>query len=336
MGWGNPKTSESKWLDEEQRELDRLADEAPAYLMRNAPQEKDAVLMARIEKIMQADGMEGGFCAMHLAEAIFGEKLAWKHQLIGSCVASGDMRTTTYRMLAEIFVYNQAEQLPGVDIDGVDSIPFFAPFNYRAGRSEANISGYSDGSLCVPHIRGKMKRGHLPCSTPNIKSDRYPEPKNQSLYREWGAYNSLCEPHYKTAAKFPLVTSEKVTSADQAKEILCETLAPLNICSSWGFQPDYTHPTWQLADGQKVVIYKRRGTWHHNMSVVGFTTHGNREFVIIENSWPENFHRNGRWFAIPATLFDTWLRQAQCQSVGELDLTDSPPVFPASPSEEKD
>lgn len=327
MGWGIPNEPVQKWLTAEKQTLDNIASVAPQRLMRNDPKPRNQELMDKVYKIQEANGIEKGFCFIYLPQAIFGTQFDWLAQLIGSCVASGDMRTTAYRMLAEVFILNDPETLPGIDIEGTDSLAFFAPFSYRAGRKIAGINGNSDGSLCLPHIKGKMQYGHLPCSTLNLQSDRFPEPQSESLYRRWGANDTLLNQFAPAAAKFTLLESEPVKSASTAATLLDDHLKPMNICSMYGFAPDYQHPTWKDENGNPVWIWKRSGQWAHNMSVVGHVWVNGKEYIIIENSWA-NYHKGRKWFAIPADLFNSWLRDAECQSVGEINMTDNAPAWP--------
>lgn len=328
MGWGIPSEPETAWVAAEHRTLDELANVVPERLMRSAAKPFNEELLKKVHEIQQANGIEGGFCFLYLAEAVFGNQFEWLAQLIGSCVASGDMRTTAYRMLAEVFMFNDPESLPGIDIEGPDSLAFFAPFSYRAGRKEAGINGMSDGSLCVPHIRGKMKFGHLMCSTPGLNSDAFPEPQNQNTYKKWGADDQLLQQFAAHGKKIVLLESETIKELTDAEQIIVDGMKPANICSMWSFEPDYQHPTWKDAQGNPVWIWKRGSQpWAHNMSVIGYVKVNGSKFVIIENSWGK-FHKGRRWFAIPENLFAAWLKQAECQSVGELDLTDNAPAWP--------
>jgi hypothetical protein len=250
---------------------------------------------------------------------------AWLRQLIGSCVASGDMRTTAYRMVAEVFVFNDPEELPGHAFSGRESIAFYAPFNYRAGRKLAGINGNSDGSLCLPHIRGKMQFGHLPCNAANLNADAFPEPQSQADYKRWGANDTLLNQFALQAAPFKLLESEPVKTVEDIHTLICEHLKPANICSMWGFRSS-RRPLGQDANGATINQWSRSGTWAHNMSVVGHVRKGGTWYVIIENSWG-NFHDGSTCFAVEASEMDRWLRQAECQSVGEIDLKDNGPAI---------
>jgi len=328
-GWGQPFQTEQQKLSEEKRQFDLLADIVPERLIARGAKPVNAELLAKVEALQQANGIDSGFCFLYLAQAIFGKQLDWIAQRIGSCVASGDMRTTAYRILAEVFLHNDPESIPGTTIDGPDNLAFFAPYNYRAGRSEAGINGNSDGSLCVPHIRGKMKLGHLPCDAPGLDAatDALPEPISESMYRRWGSSNSLVDQFSAVGRKFLLLESSPVKTVDDITAAIVDQKKPANICSSWGFSADYQHPTWKDESGQPVWIWKRSGSWAHNMSVIGQVVVGSKPFTIIENSWA-NYHKGRKWFAIPTLLFESWLKSAECQTVGELDLTDNGPAWP--------
>jgi hypothetical protein len=243
---------------------------------------------------------------------------------VHNCVASGDMRTTAYRMVAEIFVFHDPEELPGTKFSGPESLAFFAPFSYRAGRKLAGINGNSDGSLCLPHIRGKMQFGHLPCNTPGLTVDAFPEPQREATYKQWGANDTLLNQFASQAAPFKLLESEPVKSVDDIHTLICDHLKPANICSSWGFRTT-GKSLGQDANGATIKQWTRSGTWHHNMSVVGHVKRSGTEYVIVENSWG-NYHDGSTCFAVEAGEMDRWLKQSECQSVGEIDLTDSGPA----------
>ena len=329
MGWGIENEPVEKWLTMERRAYEQIAAVAPKYLMRAEPKEPNKKILSDIQSLQKQNGIDAGFCFLFLAAIVHKQFIPWLAQLIGSCVASGDVRTTTYRMMTEVYLLNDPESLPGEDLSGRKGMCFFAPFNYRAGRREAGINGFSDGSLCLPHIKGKMKYGHLPCSTPGLNSDAFPEPQDTSTYKEWGAKNTLMDQFASEASRYALLNSEKVTDTSDATFLMTELFQPFNICSSWSFVPDYEHLSWDIT-GKRVWIYKRgRQPWHHNMSVVGIVEVGGKWFVIIENSWG-NAHKNGTFFVITIELFGEWLKSAQCQSVGEIDLSDNESAWPES------
>jgi len=330
MGWGLPWQTLSDRLDDEARARDEIQRLAPAALMRHrAKQVKDDELLGKVRELMAKDGMEDGFSFLHLHEAIMGEQPDWKPQLIGSCVASGDKETTAARMLAEVFLFQELETLPGAETRTTDNLSFFAPFNYRAGRKLAGINGNGDGSLCLPHIRGKMQYGHLPCNAYGLASDDFPEPQNQSTYRAWGATDKYLNEFADVAGKYKLLESEKVRNPDELWTLTVEHFKPANICSMWAFKRGPQHPTWKTRDGKPVNIWVRdtRNEWAHNMSRMGYVVVGGRKYGIVKNTWGP-FHDGRSWFVIDEDTDEAWLRQAECQTVGNIDMKDNGAVWP--------
>lgn len=325
MGWGIPgETAERcQYIEQGIREL--IAKVRPSLMQYAHRDVRNTSVLDAVKAKVKAAGWDDGFSFRFLFQEIMKREPKWLAQLIGSCVASGDFRTTVYRMLAEIFILNDPEELPGTQLAGEDSISFFAPFNYRAGRREAGINGNSDGSLCLPHIRGKMKYGHLPCSTPGLESDAFPEPQSEATYRRWGADNRLMDKYLVEAGKFKLLDSPHVTSVSQSHQLIGEDLVPQNICSSWGFRSTGkklgNDPT-----GRAIYQWTRSGTWHHNMSRVGWFRLNGTLYTEIENSWGY-YHNDNMAFCVEASEDERWLRAAEVQGVGNIDLSDNGPAI---------
>ena len=325
MGWGEDTQTKEIRHATEQKQFAALAEAAPMHVMRHAAKEPSQRVLKLVQEEMAKDGMTGGFSARHIEAAVFGGFFPWLAQIIGSCVASGGMRAATRRTLIEIFLLGQSEETFGKAITGPDNVAPFGPYSYRAGRRLANMNNRSDGSYCSVHTRGAMTYGWLPCSTPGLQSDAFPEPQSASTYRDWGASNGLMDRFAPTAKKFLLLESENIRDADDGKSALTEHYKPMMICSMWAFRPDYTHPTWKDRDGNPIVIYKRdRSTsWAHNMTVDAAVVAAGKDWVIIDNSWGKNAHKNGSWFVIPFSLFGDWCRDAEIQTIGDIDLSDS-------------
>lgn len=325
MGWGIPNEPESMWVSSELRIRDEIAAVSPILLMRHDAREaKNVELEKSVLDAVKNAGWDEGMIMPFLFLVATKMTPDWLRQIIGSCVASGDFRTTVYRMAAEVFLLNDPEEVPGTKLSGKESIAFFAPFSYRAGRREAGINGRSDGSLCLPHIRGKMKFGHLPCNTPGLESDAFPEPQRGDTYKDWGADNRLMDRYLEQAGKFKLLESEPITTVEGLHEILCTHYKPANICSMWGFKST-GRKLGKDAEGKTISQWTRSGQWAHNLSVVGCVTHNSKQYFIIENSW-ENYHDGSKCFAVEENEMARWLKDAQCQSVGEIDLADNAPA----------
>ena len=328
MGWGEEIQSPATKFAEEQKNFQMIAESDPDFVTRRETMAENAGIVKSVKDLMLADGMVGGFCARYVEKVIFGKHFDWKAQLIGSCVASGGMRLMARRALIEVFMLNDPEDIFGTSIVGINNVAPFGPYSYRAGRRLANMNS-GDGSYCSVHVKGANQFGILPCSTPGLVSDDFPEPQNTTLYRNWGNSNSYMDKFVETGKLYKLLETELVKDVDQTKIVLVEQKKPLMICSMWAFRPDYQHPTWKLSDGTPVWIYKRdtSTSWAHNMSVDGFITGpDNKEYVLIENSWGMNAHKNGPYFIIPVQLYASWCNNSEQQTIGEIDLTNISPA----------
>ena len=172
-----------------------------------------------------------------------------------------------------------------------------------------------------------MKYGHLPCNTQGLQSDTFPEPQNQRLYKQWGADNRLMDQFLAEAGKFKLLESEPVKDPDGSEELICKHFKPHNICSMWGFRSSQKL-TGLDANGRNLYQWTRGNEeWPHNMSVVGCLHLGGRKYFDIENQW-SSFHNGNPNFAVEVNEYGRWLRDAECQSIGEIDMQDNAPAFP--------
>lgn len=325
MGWGEEFQSIDRKVAKEREGFAKAYSMSPDKFKRKDARQPSEANIEKVRAEMRKDGIVDGFSCRYVEKAVFGTFLNWLAQIIGSCVASGNARIFTRRTLIESFLLGDPEQIFGTSLIGRDNVSIFAPYSYRAGRRRANMNR-GDGSYCSVHIQGQMKDGVLPCSTPGIVSDSFPEPQDASLYRDWGNSNKLMDQFVKEARKYMLTESERVDSAEESKTLFREHMKPHMVCSMWAFRPDYAHPTWKLANGDPVIIYKRDRTtsWAHNMSIDGqVVIESNEEFTIVDNSWGMNAHRNGSWFTIPTELYDDWCRDSEQMTIGEIDLTDN-------------
>jgi len=324
MGWGEYDTDplETKLKIERER-LEVMQNIVPNRFNASLGKEANKVVLAKVKAAMAEDGIEDGFDPSYLFKTVFGNFPEWLAQIIGSCVASGGMRVCTFRTLVEVVLLGEPEETLGGLMVGRDNLNHFAPFSYRAGRKIGGLNR-GDGSFCEAHIQGLMQYGFLPCNTGGLDSDAFPEPQSASDYRRWGNSDSLLNEFAPAAQKFDLVTSSEIKSADDITIAVKDRFEPAMICSQWAFAPAEKHPTWKHADGTPVWIYRRntRDSWPHNMSVIAVILHRGKWYVKVWNSWPKSSHKNGFWFVIPIEEFATWIRSAQCQTIGDLALRD--------------
>lgn len=327
MGWGERTEMMATRYDNERRAFDALANAQPRAMARRAPRTPNAALIALLRERMALDGQVSGFRCSYIEEVAFGAFLRWLAQLIGSCVASGNMRGWTWRALIEVLLLNDPEELFGTKNIGPQNVALFAPFSYRAGRKFAGINGNSDGSYCSAHMRGQVEIGCLPCSASGLTSDAFPEPQDKGLYRRWGANDTLMNQFKNIAGLYRVLEAEKVTSATQSRETVNEGFKPLMVCSSWAFKPDYAHPTWRDRNGNPIWIYKRNrlDSWAHNMTIDGHVViESDEEYTWVINSWGMEAHKNGHGFPIRTEEYDDWCRNSEQMSIGEIDLADNP------------
>lgn len=336
MGWGDETLALtlSEKHDREKVQADQLAAMVPDRVIRAAARPPVQKMLDKVNHLMRADGIDSGFCSAYIELAVFGHYFDWLAQLIGSCVASGWMRKTTRRILVESFLLGDPEEIFGTDLVGPNNVAPFAPYNYRAGRRLGGLNGNSDGSFCGEHVQGAMQFGMLICSTDGLTgdTDEMPEPQDQSTYKRWGANNTLMDKYVASAKRIQLLESEQITDASEGKDACVDGFKGAMICSSWAFKPSEMHPTWRLANGDRVWIYKRDAgnRWDHNMTIDGFVVVGGLIFVKVDNSWGPRAHKNGSFFYIPIELFVDWLNrgQAECRTIGDIDLTDNAAPFP--------
>lgn len=322
MGWWfNENESVYTTLYRERCAREKLEEVAPERCTFGSNKPVNEWLMKKYLEFQKTFGIDEGFDAYLYLQMILGKVPKWVQQYIGSCVASGGMRAVTMKSIIEVTLLGDPEETLGKSFEGADNINSFAPYNYRAGRKIAGINGFSDGSICGPHIQGFMSYGLLTCDAQGLESDAFPEPRSERAYREWGANDTLLNKFAEQGKVLDLLTSAEIKTGDDWLEAN-KRFETAMICSQWAFEPDYQHPQWKLPDGTPVWIYKRnrRTSWAHNMTVCGLIKAFGRLWVRILNSWPEQSHKNGFWFIIPLELYVEWLRQASCQTIGDLVL----------------
>lgn len=319
MGWGHEQVADTE--DYERRNFGELRDDMPARFSARPAKPKDSAAWQKILAAMKADGLENGSVSLrYMSMPHFGEVLQWGAQLIGSCVASGAMRAVAYRTMAELFVLGQQEKLLGSKPIGQQSVAPFAPYHYGCGRRRGNLRG-GDGSFCSAQIEAFLKDGILMCShkdLPQLVGNReqdYPETQNERLYRQFGDWKYL-DDFIGDARYIKLLESEPIKDVDRLKAAICDELKPAMICSNWGFAAKRKH-----ADG--FWIYERSGQWAHNMTLSGIRIDSRGDvFVEVTNSWGGQAHKDGEHFYVDSATAQRWLNQAECQTIGDIDLPD--------------
>lgn len=328
MGWGIGEQSIKERYEAEHVALEKMAEAMPACTFEQRARDVvDSPILEKTNELMMADDVEDGFSFHYLEAAIWGALIVWIAQSIGSCVASGGMRGIFARTIAQIFLFGEAAEFFGTvkpDQNSAKSLASFAPYSYGVGRQIGGIDSGGDGSFCGAHIQGLMG-GILPCWASGLDQfcKQFPEPiANEGNYRQWGdrQFRDVRSQFKPVAEEFRLKESTKVTSASKGLEFLTQHYKPMMICSSWGFAPA------QQISGSKFFIYKRSGSWAHNMTIYGALKIKGNWYIVVKNSWGMTAHKNGDYFLVPIEVFDSWLREAECQTIGDLTLPESRPM----------
>lgn len=323
---------EMGWIPDLRSELhyaDVYAAESPVqYRPRQVSEIQDAYLVALHNQHMDVFGerIQKGTFACHVLDIGAGIRVQkTREQMTGSCVASGHARALAWRSLIQIMIFGQFQKLMGRELAGPDSLLSFAPYSYGLGRYIGGIHLSGPGSFCAPHGKG-LQQGILDCNTPGLPSP-LPEP-DKATYDRWG--RNIYHDQFKSAATVKLLENFRLTDPDDLLKHLGTSYIPFAICSNWGFAP--SGQTIDLGNGSKLHLYRRSGTWAHNMTLEGIIILPEGAFVIVANTWPETSHKPvpglpwddySNCFVIDfESVFKPWLRDAVCMAVGEIDLED--------------
>jgi len=314
--WVNENDDPAKTVANDRRMLAQMADLVPSRFVPHGTPLYDEKIFEQCIEIGKADSIEEGWDCTWLETLCAIELNNLAPQIIGSCVATSHITLLATRMIHEIVLLGRAEEFLGRKLSGRDSICPFGPYSYRAGRKHAGINGNGDGSTCSGQIKGSMVYGFLPCDTPDIRSDFFPEPKSTSTYRQWGANDRLLNEFAEAGQKFDLIEAPEVTTVEMATQMLKE-FKPLQICSGWGFRTTGT----RLPNGD--VLSSRSGSWAHSMQVQGIVkmTNGNW-YAKIRNQWG-NYHAGKPYFWVTIEEFGRWLRNSSTMAIGTLQNRES-------------
>lgn len=330
MGYWKYRTdSPEKTVEQDRAAIAMMQDAVPRRFTATGPPKVDETIRQQCVEIGKSKGIEDGWDFTWLENLLEIPLNTLYRQLIGSCVATSHITLLATKMLHELVLFGENEELLGRKIQGRDSVCPFGPYSYRAGRKYAGINGRGDGSTCSGQIRGTMALGFLPCDTEGLQSDHWPEPKSTGLYRQWGANDSLMNNWTEKAGAFDLLDSEEIRSADDAKEHMLKLFQPLQICSGWGFAATNK----RLPNGD--VLYTRRGSWSHSMQVQAICMMSdNNWYVKIRNQWG-NTHSGKNYFWVTLEEFSKWIRNSNTMSIGDIVMrkgSPDPELFVQDPS----
>lgn len=230
-----------------------------------------------------------------------GEHIKTLHQPIGCCVGAGACQACQY-----LFA-NQAD----ADWGTTELRLLFPPYHYACGRmapdcGKGSIRG-PDGSVGSWQAKALTIYGVLPMDTPGLP------PYDAANARQWAVrmpdqkWIDLGKQHC-IGAFAPAKTADDVRQAIQ-------NLYPVTIASNWGgmgsANDGYQAPVTEIA-GVKLRLNKRRGTWPHQMCVIGYQMLGGRKLFYVLNSWGESMHGTPPDDAPPGGF---WIEEADMEYI---------------------
>lgn len=302
--------------------------------------EINSLVMARGEEtpmekyLRESMPYDGGWDLDYVDNLIYGGPAFVNQGSVGSCVGAGGVSAVASKAATEILVEGDAENPFGDTVmqRGSDAARCAVPcvdYSYGCGKMQRYWNGerftrtvrQGDGSYCSAQIWAFKTTGILPCS--KVKGSGYVFPQTTNIRRHAGNSDQFLNKHLEIGLKHLMGDSARVQSRDDLKRVIRDLKQPCMICSGWGFRP--SHHVEGLG-----WVYKRSGHWAHNMTLAADVDFKGEEYIKVRNQWGPEAHRDGWHFWITADTFSSWVRSAEVQSIGELDLiaADSIPNFP--------
>lgn len=255
----------------------------------------------------------GGLCLLwEYSRKVLRKDVPTLAQATGSCVANGTANALHYLMAMEIIRLRDPEQWKLI----------FWPYHYGLGRLESGISGKGDGSTGVGQAEAIRKYGCLPQDA----SSELPTPTGgdealtygRTVEYAWSDGRKIAEGWKQIGRKYPCRSVALVTSYEDVVAALVNGY-PVTIASDVGFE---SRPQ---IDGGRLWI-KRRGTWYHQMCVIGIDDSTSRPGGYIMNSWgadwpgersPDDAPAGGFW--ADADALDKIVRQGDSFAYSQFD-----------------
>jgi hypothetical protein len=328
MGWGEPGDSISHRLIKERYNQETVS---YCFCSINDIEVKSNPMEELCRSMFKFDD---GWCFNSSETLLYGSPLIHNQGNVGSCVGAGGGLALAAKASQEILNEGDPEEPYGTVASGNNfnhAMPFTG-YHYGCGRckriyNEAsdNFNGTlrdnNDGSYCSVQIWAYRTCGILPNNLLKIKSSPFPQSED---VRSWGNNkNNELNNHLDIGRKFLMENSVIVKSSDDIIHVVTNLKQPCHICSGWGFAPDKTDSKYGI------LLHKKSGSWAHNMTIYGVIKIKDNWFVVVKNSWGEQAHPEaGRdipkgCFVITIDLFSRWIKEAECMSIGELNLKES-------------
>ncbi len=197
-----------------------------------------------------------------------GEHLPNIPQQIGDCVSWGARNAVDYLQCVQI-----ARGPPTHELHRA-----FAPYIYGISRVEIGKGRiHGDGSVGAWAAEGVRVYGVL-----RKDFDGVPQ-YSGSVAREWGR-SGPPQQFVDEAKQYPVKTVAPVRSAAEVRDAICNGY-PCTIASNWGGRQDAA-----LSRALSRVVFKRSGSWNHQMCIVGYDGSAGEPLYYVLNSWGPNAH----------------------------------------------
>lgn len=311
MGWGIPNLSIEKNLYNEQILYDVLSDNMPekisfAYYRGETPIEK------KIKALFQFDD---GWSFFPVVDIIYHGEYRGENgglepgpQSCGCCVSYSHVLSLASKIAHEMYVDGDGEETMG---DGELGCPFVG-YSYGCSRVKVGGGMRGDGSLGQWIIKASQDFGFITCKEAGVSK---PDPSS-SITRNYGSSKAMLDKYQTIASQRKLKSTRLIKSYDDLWQNIVVEKSPCHIASNWGFS--FSHNQ----DG--MAIYKRSGSWAHQMGIQAAFKVNNNRYAYIYNQWGRNAHKNpGRelpkgGFIVTEELFDSWVKNAHCASISEV------------------
>ncbi|TWU12847.1 hypothetical protein CA54_16730 [Symmachiella macrocystis] len=190
-------------------------------------------------------------------------------QQVGDCVSWGAANAVNYLQAVQLARGPPAEFHPA-----------YPPYIYGVSRVLVGNGrlGNSDGSVGAWAAEGLRKYGVL-------RSDFEGVPGySGSVARKWGRRPGPPDEFVREGQRFPVETVAAVHSADDVRDSVCNGY-PVTIASNWGGRHDRG-----LSNKHGRIVFKRSGSWNHQMCIVGYDGSGSEPLFYVLNSWGPSIH----------------------------------------------
>ncbi len=199
---------------------------------------------------------------------VIGEDTRNYAQEIGDCVSFGAKNAIEYLICCEKLLKGDFEQFR----------PIFPPYLYGTGRIYVGGGqlGNEDGSLGSWMAEAVVKYGVLAADEANV-------PKyNGSVAKTWGGRSgrSYLDKFVDIAKIHPVRSAAQIESWDDLVNAICNGY-PCTVASNQGFDMEAG------SDG----FHDARGSWAHQMCIVGVDDEYSQPHAIILNSWGDSHGR---------------------------------------------